>query len=377
MSDDQLTVEDPRKNHPQLPVGDELLPPVEPPSAGFIIQLFVIPALIVLLIVSVWLAFNWLVRAASRPEDVVKGLEHGPSIARWQRASELADMLRNERFAKFKQDGKSADALARILDREILTAGMEEDDVEFRKYLARALGEFQVQEGTEVLVKAASTNRDPREQKVRDGALQAIAVRAYNLQQLKPPQKIENPEVETELLRLAQDEDPLIRFQAAYALGKIGTPAAVERLEVMVDDPDPDTRYNAAVALAYRGNVKAVETLAEMLDLEQHAAAVRDKDDKNIGFIRGSIVHTAIEAALALAKENPQADLSPVVKSLEQIVDADSSELAKAHVPSQAQFDARRALAILRGESMESPQSKAPMRQSGRFPANNNGSASL
>ena len=33
-------------------VGDELLPPVEPPSAGFIVQLFVIPAVIVLIIVS-------------------------------------------------------------------------------------------------------------------------------------------------------------------------------------------------------------------------------------------------------------------------------------------------------------------------------------
>jgi HEAT repeat protein len=347
MNDARFTVEDPRASRSQLPAGDDLLPPVEPPSAGFIIQLFVIPALIVLLIVSVWLAFNWLVRAASSPEDVVKGLEHGPSVARWQRASELADMLRNKRFAKFKQDGKSAADLARLLDREILTAGMKEDDVEFRKYLARALGEFQVQQGTEALVKAATTNRDPREQKVRDGALQAIAVRAYNLQQLKPPQQIENPQVESTLLRLAEDEDPLIRFQTAYALGKIGTPAALGRLEVMVDDPDADTRYNAAVALAHRGNAKAIETLTEMLDLEEHAAAVREKDDKNVALVRSVIVHTAIEAALELAKQNPQADLTPVVEALDQIVQADASQLTKAQLPGQAQFDARRALKTL------------------------------
>jgi HEAT repeat protein len=320
---------------------------VEPPSAGFIIQLFVIPALIVLLIVSIWLAFNWLVRAASSPEDVIKGLEHGPSVARWQRASELADMLRNERFVKFKQDGKSAADLARILDREILTAGMDEDDIEFRKYLARALGEFQVQEGTDVLLKAATTNRDPREQKVRDGALQAIAVRAYNLQQLDPPEQIENSEVEATLLRLAENEDPLIRFQTAFALGKIDTPAAVERLEVMVDDPDADTRYNAAVALAHHGNANAVETLAEMLDLEQHAAAVREKDDKDAALVRGVIVYTAIEAALELAKQNPHADLTPVVEALNLIVEADAGQLAKAHLPRQAQFDAKRALETL------------------------------
>ncbi len=353
MNDHRFQVEDPRFERSNLPAGDDLLPPVEPPSAGFIIQLFVVPALIVLLIVSLWLAFNWLVRAASRPEEVVKGLEDGPSVARWQRAMELADMLRNERFAAFKRDGKSAGELARTLDREIEAAGMDDDDVEFRKYLARALGEFEVQQGMDVLLKAATTNRDAREQKVRDGALQAIAVRAYNLQQLDPPQQIENSDVEPTLLRLAEDGDPLIRFQTAYALGKIGSPAAIERLEVMVDDPDTDTRYNAAVALAHRGNAKAVETLAEMLDLEEHAAARREKDDAAApSMVRSVIVHTAIEAALALAKQNSEADLTPVVEELERLANAEPNVLKSAQLPRQAQFDARRALEALRSEKM-------------------------
>ena len=82
MNEPRFTVEDPRVNRPAVPAGDDLLPPVEPPSAGFIIQLFVIPALIVVLIVAVWLAFNWLVRTASSPEDVIQGLKQGPSVAR-------------------------------------------------------------------------------------------------------------------------------------------------------------------------------------------------------------------------------------------------------------------------------------------------------
>jgi HEAT repeat protein len=316
--------------------------------------LFVVPALIVMLIVALWLGFNWLVSAASRPEDVIDGLEHGPSVARWQRASELADMLRNERFAKFKRDEESAGKLARILDREITAAGMDDDEIEFRKYLARALGEFQVQEGADELLRAATTSRDEREQKVRDGALQAIAVRAYNLQQLSPPQRIENPKVEATLLQLSEDEDPLIRFQTAYALGKIGSPAAVERLEIMVDDPDADTRYNAAVALAHHGNAKAIETLAEMLDLEEHAAARLGKDDAH-AVVRSVIVHTAIDAALALARQNPQADLSPIIEMLEEIVRADEKTLAKAQLPRQAQFDAQRALKTLRSNTSDTP----------------------
>jgi HEAT repeat protein len=366
MNDDapRFTVEDPRAGRPQPPMGDDLLPPVEPPSAGFIIQLFVVPALIVLLIVALWLAFNWLVRAASSPTDVIQGLESGPSVARWQRASELADMLRNERFASFKRDGKAASDLARILDREIMSAGMDENSVEFRRYLARALGEFQVQEGMDVLLKAATTSRDPSEQKVRDGAIQAIAVRVYTLPQLDPPLGID-PQVEPALLQLAEDEDPTIRFQTAYALGQLGTPAAIERLKVMVDDADATTRHNAAIALAHRGNARAVEVLAEMLDMEEHAAASRDKDDsgnktkdgKNLNLIqvRGMILHTAIEASLGLAKQNPGANLAPVVAALELVAAADAKELAEANLPPQAQFDAERALKTLRKKDTRTP----------------------
>ena len=155
---------------------------------------------------------------------------------------------------------------------------MKEDDIEFRKYLARALGEFDVEDGTDVLLKAAKTNRDPAEQKVRDAAIQAIAVRAYNLQRARSAAvSFRTPNWKPTLLQLAADTDPVIRFQTAYALGHIGTPAAIKQLEVMVDDPDAGTRYNAAVALAHRGNVKSIDTLAEMLDLNE-LAGVRDEE---------------------------------------------------------------------------------------------------
>ena len=80
-----------------------------------------------------------------------------------------------------------------------------------------------------------------------------------------------NPDLEAAFSRLAGDEDPLIRMQTAFALGKIGTPGAIARLEKMVGDPHADTRYNAAVGLAVHGNAKAIDTLAEMLELEDLA----------------------------------------------------------------------------------------------------------
>jgi HEAT repeat protein len=331
-----------------------LLPPVEPPSAGFIIQLFVVPALIVIAIVLVWLAFNWIVRTASRPEEVIQGLEQGPRIARWQRASELADMLRNRRFAEFRRSSDAANQLAGILDREInqtdSDGGMDEGEVALRAFLARALGEFDVNDGIEALLKAAATKRDPAEEIVRHRALEAIAVRAYNLQRLEEPHELSHPDLEPMLLRLAGDSDPLIRRRAAFAMGQIGTPALIERLEAMVDDPDPDTRYNAAVALAHRGNARAAETLVEMLDPTETAGVQEETDEQSQAMKRAVIVSNALKAAEELGRQNSDADLSLLIEALKTLAGADAKTLATAQLPRRAASDAAHVLDALQND---------------------------
>lgn len=330
------------------PLGQELLPPVEQPSARFIIQLFVVPALIVILIVAIWLAFNWLVRSTELgPDQLIQGIEQGPNVARWQRARELADMLQDKRYPEFRQSHKAAADLAHMLDREIDQAGMKEDDIEFRKYLARALGEFDVEDGTDILLKAAKTNRGADDEKVRDAAIQAIAVRAYNLSKLKPPAQLSTPELEPTLLALAGDTDPVIRFQTAYALGHIGTPAAIKQLETMVDDPDAGTRYNAAVALAHRGNPKSIDTLAEMLDMNE-VAGIRNEKDEGKPFKRTVLVVSAIDAAHALARQNPKVSLAPITSALEQITTADKAALQKAYISPRVVADAKVALDLIK-----------------------------
>jgi len=349
MDDSKLLPDERRGGPSRPPLGEELLPPVEQPSARFIIQLFVVPALIVIGIVGVWLMFNWLVRqTGAQPADMVAGLENGQRVARWQKASELANMLQSKRYADFKRDGKSATKLAEILDREIERGGMEGDDIEFRNFLARALGEFEVQEGVDTLVKAAATNREPNEKKARDGALQAIARRAYNLQHLDPPQQFENQEVEATLDRLAGEEDAAIRMQAAYALGQIGTPAAIKRLELMVDDPDLDTRANAAIALAHRGNAAAVPTLVELLELDELLHATVEKNGDVIPSRLVVFIEPALAATQALVRKDPAADLTPVAAALEKLAGADKSKLRDALVPPRFAAAANEALEMLK-----------------------------
>jgi HEAT repeat protein len=353
MPDDPLS-SDPRSpgaGDPSRVSGEDLLPPVQSPSAGFVVQLFVVPALIVLVIVGVWLMFGWLVhRSAMRPEDLIQGLQ-GSTVARWQRASELADMLRNERYADFKKSPEAAAKLAAILDEEIDRAdsgqNMADDDVMLRFFLCRALGEFQVTGGLNVLVKAASTDRDPREQLVRRGAIQAIAVRAYNLAQSNPPQELDDPQLEPALFQLAGDKDDLVRSETAYALGQIGTPACIARLEEMVDDPYADARYNAAVALANHGDAAGVETLAEMLDVDELASVRGEEDDLDRDAKRATIIESALQAVAQLARQNPGADLSPVRQALKRVVTADVDQLKKARIGARMVSDAQQALDAL------------------------------
>jgi len=309
--------------------GDDLLPPVEPPSATFILQLFVVPALIVLIVVGVWLSFSWLVHR-SQPKDLIQGLESS-RIARWQRASELADMLRNERNEQLKTDKSAALQLAEILDREIDRGndegGMENESVTLRYFLCRALGEFHVPDVLPVLLKAATTNRDPREQVVRQGAVEAIAVLSFNLQQLDPPQELPSADLDKTLAQLAADDNDSIRSVTAYTLGRIGTPANLAQLEILVDDPHADTRYNAAVALAHHGNAKAVDTLAEMLDYTE-MSSVREEEERSDQMMKHTLIMSnAMDAARELARKNPDADLTEITTALEKLAAADEATL--------------------------------------------------
>ena len=241
---------------------DDSLPPVEPPSAAFLVQLFLVPAIIVAIIVCVWLAFHWLAHLGSDPQSYVRTLRRD-NEGRWQAALNLANDLRGPGGAALKQDAQLAGELGRMLSEEAASGRTGEQTQTLRIYLCRALGEFAVPEAAPPLVERAAADGDPTTARA---AVEAVAVLATNLSGAQ--RGFANPAAVTAaIVAASRAEDAALRSAAAFTLGVLGGDAAIERLLVLGGDPVDDVRFNAALALARQGRTESLDTIAEMLDL--------------------------------------------------------------------------------------------------------------
>jgi HEAT repeat protein len=276
---------------------DDSLPPVEPPSAAFLVQLFLVPALIVGIIVFVWLAFHWLAQLGNDPEGYVRALKR-PSEGRWQAALNLANDLRGPGGAALKADAALAGELAAILDAEAasgrpVAAGYGgEQSRTLSAYLCRALGEFAVPEAAPPLVARAA---DPADPETARAAVEALAVLATNL--AATGAGFRDPAgVAAALDSAARSADARLRSAAAFTLGVTGGAAAAERLAALEADPAEDVRFNAAIARARLGRADAYATLEEMLRLPDVVPAAGDEAEQARRYRRALVVVNAIKA---------------------------------------------------------------------------------
>jgi len=334
---------------------DQLLPPVEPPNARFIVQLFVVPALIVLCVVLIWLLFGWL---ASRGETDASGMVQAlrsSTHARWQAANELAHMLQMEqRYPKLKENRQLARELAQLLNEYLIAGNTDENSINMRSFLCRTLGEFRVADGLTVLLKVA---QEDSQRDVRRESIKALAVLSSTLVERKPPGGFDADEWTDALIRLSRDPDDLIRSETAFAMGaylegkvaaarlraeseapsgqeKVSEDPLVKQLERLLDDAHVDTRYNAALALARVGNLKAAGTIAEMLDLKALAVSMAgEQDPRQQAFKRNLMLRNAIQAADKLRQQNPQHDLNVLQKALRAFLDTAPSVTGPAPLP--------------------------------------------
>lgn len=267
----------------------EELPPVSPPSSGYIIQLFLIPALIVAAIVAVWALFGKLADSGSDWRQMVADLGSGNEHRRGRAAHGLSQMLRNEEIAPptdrppLSRQPEVIDAIMELLSESLQSPSEDPEHIRHQAFLARTAGWLDAEDRTlPVLAMAMQPSSDAD---VRQSALMAVALIAgrqleeqtgYTAEERGPESRslpdpldeptIDNAEVWEQLKRAAQDSEPVVRHLAAFAIGNVGGPAAVEELKILLNDGDPKTRANAAFGLIRNGSPAGIPVILELMD---------------------------------------------------------------------------------------------------------------
>lgn len=310
---------------------DDSLPPVEPPNATFLVQLFLVPGLIVFIIVCVWLSFHWLAHLGNDPQAYVRTLRRN-NEGRWQAALNLANDLRGPGGEKLKSDEVLAKELGRILSDEVKSGRTDEQSQTLRLYLCRALGEFSIQTAIEPLVSCAQATADAQTARA---AVEALSVLTTNL--IAADRATDAPTAITDAaLAASRSKDAALRSSAAFALGVIGGLGAAERLVELSNDPVEDVRFNSALGLARLGQDDSLEALVEMLalpDLPIADARTVDEAAQSKRYRRALIVVNAVRGVALLVDATNQSLPSHVrarVEALQQdpVADVRSSAAA-------------------------------------------------
>jgi hypothetical protein len=240
------------------------LPPVEAPSAGFIVQLFVIPAVVVAVVIIVWLLFGKLAHGDRDAMEYIRQLR-SPS-ANWRMAHELASLINND--PKIASDPQLLGEMCDLLEFQL----EHPEDEKLTEFVTHAVGAFQTSEGklangqTVSPFSSLSHAIDAKYAlKIRIAAAMSLAKHAS-----REPGKVDDAKAVESLGKAAQDDSSDLRQVAVYALGFFGGPRSSEILrERIAADPDRFVRYNAAIALAGRSDSAALPTLREMLTTSQ------------------------------------------------------------------------------------------------------------
>ncbi len=270
----------------------EELPPVTPPSAGYIVQLFLIPALIVMAVVAVWALFGKLADSESDWTQLVAELGSSNEHRRWRAALGLAQLLRNEEISPpadrelLSRQPLVVDSLTDLFSKSLASTTPSDEDVTHQEFLARTLGALDADEKT--LPVLAEAMKDSHSIEVRKSALMSVAsiagrhfdqITGYTAAITSPEANqapgrkvplesptISDPAVLEQLKRCAQDPEPVIRHLAGFAIASVGGPESMSQLKIMLLDGNSFARANAAIGLARNGSTESVPTLIELLN---------------------------------------------------------------------------------------------------------------
>lgn len=309
---------------PPAPMNDALpehLPPVEPPSAGFIVQLFLVPAIIVAAVIGLYLLFGKLAAGDTDWRQLVSDIKSDNPNVRWRAALNLAEGLDSDESRGL--DGQQLSSIPEIatalndltLQRLKSTAKSEEHQQQLA-FLLKALGRM---DAVEQIRPALRTCLDEtQELEVRKHALQAVAMIAGRRQ--AKGETLPEPELVDAVIAASQSPDPVLRQHGAFALGLLGGPSSDSRLGELLDDPDEMTRINAAIGYARQGSSRGLDVFLQILkqsaDWSSQANSAKEVETS---FEKQLMLRNSLQAIEKLGPTLSAADRTAIGERLKQL----------------------------------------------------------
>lgn len=305
----------------------ENLPPVEPPSAKIVAQLFLVPGVIVLAIACAWLL---LTRLASTDQDwraLVRGVETRNEHERWRSAFGLAQLLQSDANApeveqKLVVNPELAGTLGKLFSAEIRQPSKGVDDIEKRVFLAATLGLFKTPQAVLPPLREGLVTED---RGVRNASLRSISTVLGN--GFLKGTFCEDQETLQAVIAASSDADPLIRSLASYTLGLFALSGSQSRLETLLNDSDEGVQANAAIALVRHKSLLPVPQLKKMLAIGSAPSAADPKqpnDREEEHFSRRLQVLNAMTAVGTLKEILPESDRQEFTDLLKKLAEGDS-----------------------------------------------------
>ncbi len=335
---------------------EHALPPVNQPNPGFIVQLFIVPAVIVLAIALVALTINWLANLDNNPREFLNALRRDDQT-RWMQAYNLAEHLRRQPEAR--ADADLARDVAAALDEELAAGRLDNESIKVRYYLCSATGMFQSPQVLPVLLKAAATRRDDAEVVVQVWAVRALATFANATPNFHAD---EHPELVDALLQASYHETRLIRSTAAFGLSVCASEPkqgerARARLRALTSDVAMDVAFNASTQLARLGDPAGLDAILRAFDpaelevftLDDSVLGAEDREtapkEEELEALRKQkrleILVSALLAAEQLGPKLPPEGRARLTKSLESLSDAELP-IDDGHSREKVRVEARR-----------------------------------
>ncbi|QDT52389.1 HEAT repeat protein [Caulifigura coniformis] len=299
----------------------EHLPPVEPPSASFIVQLFLVPAIIVAVVIGLYVLFGKLAAGDTDWRQLVSDIKSDNPNVRWRAALNLAEGLDSDEARGLEGQHLAsipeiATALNDLTLQQLKSTVRNDEQQQQLAFLLKALGRMDAVD--QIRPALRTTLDETQEGEIRKQSLQAIAMIAGRRQ--AKGESLSDPELVDAVIAASQSPDPVLRQHAAFALGLIGGPIGESRLGELLEDPDEMTRMNAAIGFARAGSPRGLGVF--QLVLKQSAdwpAQANSPREIEAAFEKQLMLRNALQAIEQIGPKLTPADRTDLAAQLAQL----------------------------------------------------------